>query len=180
MKYLIIPGLSNSGEHHWQTIWETKYPDKFIRVEQKNWSAPDKEEWVKCVNTFITNQQEPLTLVAHSLGCITVVHWAQHYFAEHVKAALLVAPADVERSKRNELKSFAPIPLKKLPINSIIIASTNDPFASIERTRLWATAWGSMHVNAGTLGHINSLSGIGEWNEGLNHLSHLLNTTLQY
>ena len=44
MKYLNIPGLRNSNEYHWQTAWEKKYPDQFIRVQQDNWEEPNKEE----------------------------------------------------------------------------------------------------------------------------------------
>jgi len=29
--YFNIPGLKNSGDDHWQTLWEKKFPNDFIR-----------------------------------------------------------------------------------------------------------------------------------------------------
>ncbi|MFY7840130.1 MAG: RBBP9/YdeN family alpha/beta hydrolase [Lacibacter sp.] len=174
MKYLIVPGLYNSGPGHWQTNWERKYPNSFHRVEQTNWNEPIKQDWVNRLHTQITAaENEPLILVAHSLGCITVVHWAMHYCAAHVKAIMLVAPADVEKSTKKELRDFAPIPLQSLPVNSVVVASSNDPYAAMDRTKIWAAAWGSTHINAGAVGHINSDSALGNWEEGLRLLQSL-------
>lgn len=151
-----------------------KYPGNFHRVEQTDWSEPRKQDWVNKLHTQITAvKTEPLILVAHSLGCITVVHWALHYRAEHVKAMMLVAPADVEKSTKNELRDFAPIPLQNLPAPSLVVASSNDPYAAIQRTKEWANSWGSTHINAGAIGHINSDSELGNWEEGFRLLQDL-------
>ena len=110
---------------------------------------------------------EPAVLVAHSLGCMLVAAWAAHSQNTHrVKAALLVAPPDVERSDITQmLHSWAPVPLGKLPFKSIVFASNNDPFCSLERAQFFAASWGaSLHaVRSG--GHLNAASGLGDWAE---------------
>ena len=45
---LILPGLGNSGEGHWQTIWENTFG--FIRVQQANWEAPVCNEWIDTID----------------------------------------------------------------------------------------------------------------------------------
>jgi hypothetical protein len=46
------------------------------------------------------------------------------------------------------------------------VASANDPYGSLEFARFAASAWGSRFINIGSAGHINSNSGLGEWNDG--------------
>ena len=165
--FLTVPGLASSGPNHWQTIWETQYPQLFTRSEQVNWDWPVKDEWVSRLQENIRKLTEPTVLVAHSLGCITVAHWAQEYTSEFIKGALLVAPADAELSKRlNFVVGFTPIPTKKLPFPSIVVASNNDIYATIGRSELFAGYWGSEFINIGRKGHINAVSKLNDWPEG--------------
>jgi len=165
--FLTVPGLASSGPNHWQTIWETQYPQFFTRSEQINWDWPVKDEWVSRLQENIRKITEPTVLVAHSLGCITVAHWAQEYTSEFIKGALLVAPADAELSKRlNFVVGFTPIPVKKLPFPSIVVASNNDIYANIGRSELFAGNWESEFINIGRKGHINAVSKLHDWPEG--------------
>jgi uncharacterized protein len=167
MHFLTVPGLASSGPQHWQTIWEEQHAQHFSRVRQHNWDWPVKDEWVAQLQKQISELKQPTILVAHSLGCITVAHWAQEHSSDMVKGALLVAPADAEHSKRlTFVVGFRPIPVKKLPFPSIVVASTNDMYATITRSRLFAEHWGSEFVNLGKKGHINAVSGLGDWTEG--------------
>src|SRR4051794_21557536 len=100
MRYLNIPGLYNSGNNHWQTRWEQTYPDRFTRVQQDDWDVPNKEQWVDRLDKTIKEIDTPTILVAHSLGCITAVHWAVMHYSPFIHGALLVAPADVENSAK--------------------------------------------------------------------------------
>ena len=68
---------------------------------------------------------------------------------------------------------FSPVPLIKLPFPSIVVASTNDFFVTLERAQQFATAWGSEFVNIGDAGHLNVASGYGEWDAGLEILKKL-------
>lgn len=161
---LILPGLGNSGPEHWQTYWEQHYG--YPRVQQGNWDNPVLADWVQAVEDAVTTAGPDVVLVGHSLGCITIARWAnttQH----HIKGALLVAPADVDRPDMpSEVLNFAPIPLAPLPFPSIVVASTNDEYMTLERAQHVAQAWGSRLVNVGALGHINSQTALGLWPEG--------------
>ena len=161
---LIVPGLGNSGPEHWQTHWEQHYG--YQRVEQHNWDQPVCANWVQTLDAAVAAAGPGVVLVAHSLACITIAHWAattQHSIA----GALLVAPADVDRTDLPpEVANFRPIPLARLPFPSILVASTNDQYMTLTRAQLLAEAWGSRLVNVGALGHINSEANLGLWPEG--------------
>ncbi len=47
--YLIIPGLGNSDENHWQSLWEKKY-NNFKRIQQVEWFSPVRTDWVKTID----------------------------------------------------------------------------------------------------------------------------------
>jgi uncharacterized protein len=95
-----------------------------------------------------------------------LIHWAKKHFSEFIKGALLVAPADVDISEREDFKTFSPVPLDKLPFPSIVAASTNDPYTTMGRAAKWAAYWGSRFISVGNKGHINAQSDLSEWEEG--------------
>ena len=169
---LVVPGYTSSGPGHWQSLWERSHP-WFRRVQQRDWENPRCADWVDALHETIVEHEEPVFLVAHSLGCIAVVHWARR-FRHPVAGALLVAPADVERPGAPEpIRNFAPIPLRKLPFPSIVVSSSDDPYLSPERAAHFAACWGSRLVDTGAAGHVNTDAGFGPWPEGLALLAEL-------
>jgi uncharacterized protein len=165
--YLIIPGLGNSGEEHWQTYFETK-ADNFIRINQKEWDAPNCEDWIKTIDVALANYDlSTVVLIGHSLACTTIAHWAKRY-VKKIKGALLVAPSDVDVPGYNfPTVGFSPIPSEKISFKTIVVASTNDEWVTIERAQHFANNWGSEFINIGEAGHINTAAGFGKWDEGL-------------
>jgi len=159
---LILPGWLNSGPQHWQSLWERDHPE-YRRVQQKNWDLPKRKDWVATLDAAVAVCSARPVLVAHSLGCATIAHWAASH-SRPVHGALLVAPTDLARAEAPEaLHDFRPIPMNKLPFPSILVAGSNDPWLTMERAREFATAWGSRFENAGPAGHINADSGFGPW-----------------
>lgn len=61
---------------------------------------------------------------------------------------------------------WVPMPLRKIQFRSVVVASTNDPFVTMERADLFASAWGSRLITLLNAGHINGASGHGPWPEG--------------
>lgn len=171
MRYLTIPGLSSSGPNHWQTLWE-QASDDCSRVELSDYDDPKPLTWSAELGRAVAVEQEPVVLVAHSLGCIAVASWASWARfagerAHKVSGALLVAPADVERDGADErVRRFAPIPLVPLPFPTIVVASRNDPCASFQRSREMGVAWAARFHDAGPIGHINAASQLGAWPAG--------------
>ncbi|HYW12068.1 MAG TPA: alpha/beta fold hydrolase [Longimicrobium sp.] len=170
---LMVPGLWDSGPEHWHTLWEAENPS-FARVQQYEWDAPERREWVRQLDDAVRRAGRGVVLAAHSLGCATVVHWGCLQ-ARTVRGALLVAPADVDGAGFPlEARGFANMPLKPLPFPTILVASTDDPYLSMERAKLFAESWGSRLVEVGPVGHLNSASGLGAWPEGRKLLDELL------
>ncbi len=177
IEYIIVPGWHGSGADHWQTHWHRIMPHS-RRMKVSNWEVPQLTEWVQALQTQVrASTSQRLVLVAHSLGCITVAHWAQRHGqaeAHRIQGALLVAPADVERPKAPAaLQPFAPIPRSTLPFPSLVVGSTNDAAATAERARAFAHSWGSDAVILPGVGHINAASGHHQWVEGLGFLARL-------
>jgi predicted alpha/beta hydrolase family esterase len=171
---LILPGLGNSGESHWQTLWEKAFG--FQRVGQADWDTPVCSDWTASLDQFIGQQKTTdILLVGHSLACCTIVKWSSTY-ATKIKGALLVAPSDTEGEIYPPgTTGFNPMPLNKVPFPSIIVTSNNDPYVSLSRAKLFADSWGSQFIDIGPAGHINVASGFGEWPEGLHYLQELDN-----
>jgi predicted alpha/beta hydrolase family esterase len=85
-----------------------------------------------------------------------------------VSGALLVAPPDTERDDMPpQLHGWRPIVMTRLPFPATVVASSNDPYCSLERAGMLASAWGASLVVAGPRGHLNAESGLGDWPEGL-------------
>ena len=170
----LLPGWQGSDAQHWQSLWQQRHG--FNCLEQHDWQRPLRGDWSARLQEAVIDAPRPVVLAAHSLGCILAAWWAAHspLARTRVRGALLVAPADTEQPlMREQLPGWAPVMLQPLPFASIVVASSNDAFCSLERARIFAGAWGSRLVDAGPLGHINSDSGLGAWDAGLSLLQTL-------
>ncbi|SHM35582.1 hypothetical protein SAMN05216288_3527 [Pseudomonas punonensis] len=176
VRYLIMPGWQGSGDDHWQSHWQRSLPNS-ARVEQRDWLTPRREDWVAALEQQIAADPRPAILIAHSLGCITVAHWAAQAVPatlRRVRGALLVAPADVQRPNCPEaLRNFAPIPRQSLPFPSQLVGSDNDSAASAARAIELARDWGSEVAILSGAGHINVKSGHQRWDQGFAYLFRL-------
>lgn len=163
---LTIPGYTNSGPDHWQSHWERLHR-AIRRVEQRDWDRPEPAEWAAALDAAIDpTAATSSVLIGHSCGSIAVAHWAARY-GRSVAGAFLVAPSDVERmGVTPALHAFGPIPMRRLPFPTLVVASENDPYCTPERAATFARAWGSRLVLIGPAGHINTASGHGPWPEG--------------
>lgn len=173
---LIVPGWQGSPDDHWQSHWQRCLPGA-ARVEQRDWLNPRRDDWVQALDEAIGACRQPSVLIAHSLGCVTVAHWAAQATPERlarVRGALLVAPADVERPNcPAPLQDFAPLPRQALPFASLLVASDNDPAASPARALQMAADWQAEPVLLTGVGHINVKSGHHHWEEGFTWLYRL-------
>ena len=173
---LILPGWKNSDAAHWQSRWEKSYG--YSRVAQHDWIKPLRGDWIARLEETLLDlpEQDNAVLVAHSLGCIQVAAWAAHSKnTARVKAALLVAPAYVERQDlRQILPSWAPIARQRLGFKSLVYASSNDAYCSLERSTSFASNWGSELLLTGERGHLNGQSNLGDWPDAQAQLQRLI------
>jgi predicted alpha/beta hydrolase family esterase len=169
---LILPGLGNSGDAHWQTLWEKQFG--FIRVQQREWDKPVCSDWIDTIDGKISElNPAAVILVGHSLACCTVAFWVKR-FNRKIKGALLVAPSDTEAdSYPPGTTGFKPMPMNAIPFPTITITSSDDFYVRLDRAQQFAKAWNSELINIGPAGHINASSNLGSWPEGLEYLKKL-------
>ncbi len=168
---LFVPGLGGSGSDHWQTRWAEKLSTAKA-IDLPGLDAPDHHAWTSTIATAIAKCERPVVLVGHSLGSLAIIHATRtlgHAGAANIRAAFLVAPpaARTIADLTNIDPKFAAVSSDPLPFPSLLIASRNDPYATMAESETMALDWGSQIVDAGDSGHINADSGHGPWPEGL-------------
>lgn len=170
---LILPGIGNSGPDHWQTRWEQADP-AFTRVAQRDWERPICSEWVAALDLAVQRAGPAAVLVAHSLACLVVAHWAARSHAP-IRGALLVAvPDPTGPNFPPQAQGFAATPARRFAFPSTLVVSRDDPYGTTAHSARLAAAWGSEVVDIGACGHINAASGLGDWPAGRALLSSLL------
>jgi predicted alpha/beta hydrolase family esterase len=162
---IVLPGFGNSGPGHWQTLWEEHHP-AWRRVDLGRWDAPRCADWISALDSFLSRYETPPILVAHSLACLLVAHWAQQSTVSIRGAFLVAVPEPASPQFPATAQGFSPVPMCRLSFSSMVIASRNDSFGSFAHAQRCATAWGSRFVDVGEAGHINADSGIGDWPAG--------------
>ena len=163
---LIVPGLHGSGAGHWQQWWRADHADAHV-VEQADWSMPEAAPWLDRLERAIAEHPGSL-IVAHSLGSILTARLTQSRVAHLVAGALLVAPADINRTSTLHQRTyeFGAMPRDRLPFPSLVVASRDDIYMPFSKARELAAEWGSGLHDLGYAGHINIPSGFGRWMEG--------------
>jgi predicted alpha/beta hydrolase family esterase len=171
--YLIVPGLRDHVEAHWQTHLAGVLRAKGLRVE----SVPTMGRLeLDCVRRIAAIEQAmrsiagPIVVVAHSGGCIMLAHWAR-LSSWPIHAALLATPPDFDSPmpegyphiSQLSMHGWLPVPREPLPFPSIVAASRNDPLGRFDRVAELANDWGSLLVDLGDVGHLNPASGFGPW-----------------
>ena len=144
-----MPGLRGHVEDHWQTRLAAKLPHAVV-VPSFGRAKRDLAGRVADLHHVIQQAGAPVTIVAHSAGVLTTLHWARQHDLP-VRGALLATPPDLARPlgpeyptlEQLEESGWLPIPLAPLNFPSIVAASTNDPLSDFENVRTLAEAWGS-------------------------------------
>jgi len=182
MQFVIVPGIDNSDEQHWQSIWEAGLGSAATRIAVASWTSPVLDDWVGAIEHAVRMARTPdVVLVAHSGGCWAVASWVANRGFD-ARGVFLVAPPDQQGDLfRAALPSFTavvPQPLElpglsftavvpqPLELPGLIVSSDNDPYCAPQVAEHVAADWGVPRIGVGQLGHINSSSGIGRWDFG--------------
>jgi predicted alpha/beta hydrolase family esterase len=166
---LFVPGLRDHVEDHWQTH-AARTMTGSVTVAPLSADRLSREARVAALDEALNAIDGPVTIVAHSAGCLTTAHWALAP-TRRIRAALLVTPADLENPLPAgypvlddlEAGGWLPMPRKPLPFPAMVVASRNDPLAGFGRTTEFAGAWGARLFDAGEVGHLNPAAGYGPW-----------------
>ena len=162
---LILPGIGNSGPQHWQSLWEAS-DARMRRVQQRDWDRPVCADWCSALEVAVAASGPRTVLVAHSLACLMVAHWAARTSLTVAGALLVAVPDPSGPAFPAEATGFGDVPMQALGFPSVVVASSDDPYGSPAWAAHCATAWGSRLVELGPKGHINAASGLGDWPEG--------------
>ena len=166
---IIVPGLRDHVEEHWQTLLAKKLT-KVVVVPPMGREDLDCARRVAALEKAANEVEGPIVLVAHSGGVITVAHWARRT-NRAVRGALLAVPPDFERPMPQgyptvqalDAAGWLPMPIAPMPFPTIVAASRNDPLCRFTRACDFALNWRSRFVDLGDVGHLNPASGFGEW-----------------
>lgn len=177
---LLVPGLRDHVEAHWQTILEKKLPNarSVAPLEHDKLSCAAR---VGALEEALARIDGPVVLVAHSAGAMIVAHWAAQS-RRPIHGALLAAPADIESPLPAGYPTLAeigangwlPLPRRPLPFPSIVAASTDDALGDFERIGQFARDWCAQLVELGPVGHLNPAAGFGEWQQAEALIAQLL------
>ena len=170
---LIVPGLRDHVEEHWQTYLAQNLPNS-ITVPSLTENKLDLKARVEAIQNQVSQITGPILIVAHSAGVLMTIHWASRHASNldtRVIGALLVSPPDITASWPSQYPSpatlkqngWSPIPDETLPFAALVVGSTNDYLASFSSVKNMAENWGCKLHNAGSVGHLNPASGYGEW-----------------
>jgi len=175
IEILIVPDGGQPDPDHWQSRWERNLRTA-RRIEPDEEGNSDKDRWVGCIIGTVATCTRPVVLVGHGLGVAAIAHASAKLLPGSIAGAFLVGPLDVDnsdprpataRQDSSAHRGFAPMPLNPLPFPSRLIASSTDPYCSIERAEQFGSAWGSDLSVIANAGHLDSESGHGPWPEGL-------------
>jgi predicted alpha/beta hydrolase family esterase len=171
---LLVPGIGNSGPDHWQSLWQVKHRD-VGRVIQRDWDHPVRDVWVEALDKAVGQTAAPPILVAHSLGCLTVAHWAARSDRPFYAALLVAVPDPGGSAFPKAASGFATVPPALREYRVTVVSSDDDPYATTTYTEEQVAAWGAKHVRLSQRGHINAASGLGDWADGWAIVSHWRN-----
>ena len=166
MQFVIVPGIDNSDEQHWQSIWEAEWGRAATRIGVASWTAPDLDDWVGAIERAVGMAgTHDVVLVAHSVGCWAAATWVANRGSDAL-GLFLVAPPDQHGDLfRAALPSFTAVVPQPLELPGLMVSSDNDPLCAQVAEQL-AADWGVPRIGVGQVGHINSSSGIGRWDFG--------------
>jgi uncharacterized protein len=166
---LVVAGHMGLGPDHWQRRLVSKLSTAVL-VEQADWLHGSLLVAVDAFVAAVVTAEKPVVLVAHSVGCILVAHAMRALVEpEKVRGAYFVVPPNEAalRAFHGIDPQFAQVPRGPLPFPSLLVATSNDPYSTLEDSASLALAWGSQLVEAGEAGHIDHTSGHGPWPEGM-------------
>jgi predicted alpha/beta hydrolase family esterase len=162
---LLVPGISNSGPGHWQTLWEERHPN-VRRVEQRDWDRPGCSEWLATLDQAVQRLDAAPILAAHSLGCLLVARWAEQS-DRPVHGILLVAVPDPNGPNfPREASGFSAVPSTLRQRRATVVSSSDDPYSSPAFVSRCVRQWNADHSSLDAAGHINAGSGLGDWPGG--------------
>ena len=176
--FLILHGWGGNKPAHWQEhlVAELTAAGKTVHYpKMPEPTAPNKEAWLKRLEEELATIEKgrPLTVVCHSLGAITWLHYIVQVSEKIAERVLLVAPPYVipevpPTDAPPGVPGFFPPTLDadavaRVATETHFIASDSDDYATFEQTKAYSDRVNApIHLLPGA-GHISPYWGYGPW-----------------
>ncbi|UOE45652.1 RBBP9/YdeN family alpha/beta hydrolase [Agromyces larvae] len=162
-RVVIVPGIGGSGADHWQTRWQAFHGD-WVRIRPGSWDEPRLDDWLRAIDA--TSPHTGTVFVAHSMGCLAVAEWLTRH-PSAAAGAFLVAVPDPDGPAYPAAAAEFGEPRDPLGVPALVVASSDDPYASFSSAERVALRWGAELWAVGPHGHLNAASDLGNWSAGL-------------
>ena len=175
--FLILQGWGGNKPEHWQEWLGGRLREEGANVHYPKMPEPGSPKlaaWLIRVHEAVKELPDSgVTVLCHSLGAITWMHYSTAVERRVADRALLVAPPYVARGLPPAdtppgVGGFFPPPLDSAAIRlaareTTLIYGENDCYGTEDQTKAYADALGiPMHMLPGG-GHISPYWGYGEW-----------------
>lgn len=176
--FLVLHGWGGNKPAHWQEHLVTALRAENVKVHYPRMpepTAPNLPAWLAKVEEEMAEipAGTPLTIVTHSLGAITWMHYAPRAPRPVADRVLLIAPPYVmpgipPTDAPPGVEGFFPPPMDARAIaraahETNLIATDSDDYATFEQTKAYADRLQiPIHLLPGA-GHISPYWGYGEW-----------------
>lgn len=171
----IIHGYMASPNDHWipwlsQLLNNSGHVSK--RIVLADSTQPNFEYWQKFLSLQLPKLDEDSIIIAHSLGCITVLHYLTEYFKQHrvkIKAGIFVAGFMSPLQALPDLDSFIQqakldrvVLHQHMPL-ALCLLSSNDPLVPPPQTIQLANFIQAQNFEVKNAGHFMASDGYTEF-----------------
>lgn len=137
--YIIHGYNANSSSHWFPWLKQQLEQEDFLVdiIDMPYPMAPSKEEWVKKLNSTICQTNENTYFIAHSLGCIALLHYFSSLETVHIGGFLLVSGFSDKLVELPVLDNFIYDSISYNKIigmsqNRLVMSSTDDPIVPLK------------------------------------------------
>jgi predicted alpha/beta hydrolase family esterase len=180
LSFVFLAGSGNSEPTHWQRLWckDLARTSPVLWVEHENWTRVARNRWLSELDAALDGMAPgpDVVFVAHSLGCHLAAEWLDENPDSNVAAVFFAAPPDLAgECAQKDIAGFrTPFETSRIRCDGVVVASEDDPYATLDYARRAAAHWNLPLVDVGKKGHINLASGLGAWPEGRELLTSLV------
>ena len=168
MHFVVAPGMNNSDETHWQTLWQLEWRESASRIHVTSWSAPTLVDWSRAIGRAVVGfPDRSVVVVAHGLGSLAAAHHLATTDVTSVAGLFLVAPPDPEHpSFPSAAGTFREVSRSPVNVPGLVVCSDTDRLCDLDVSANLAHSWGLPKLTVEAAGHLGSASDLGRWGLG--------------
>lgn len=177
-RVFIVHGYMANASDHWFGWLKDELTMNNIKTEilmMPNSDNPDSTVWQETLTKKIGRVDKQTFIVAHSLGCISVLRYLNNHSGFELGGLILVSGFNSKLPALPQLDKF--IKETRLTDNlslnigrTVVFASTDDPFVPMKMTKALAERLDGKYIQVESAGHFLGSDGYTNFSELLNEL----------